>query len=137
MIRNAGLVIAALPWLLLGGCAPNPPVPSPEIDRGIEIRGLLIRNLSYGTLSEVILQVVQTGEFISCGNIPMRGECATTFPLRKYQGNDIEIKWNEGGREWSTGDFKVEPGANIDAARPALVRVVITPAGTALTDLVQ
>ncbi len=103
----------------------------------MEISGLLIRNRSYATLSEVTLQVVQTGEFISCGQIAMRSHCATTFPQRRYQGNDIEIRWREGGREWSTGHFKVESQAGIDPRRPARVRVTITPAGTADTELVQ
>ena len=137
MIESTRTTLAAMLLMLVYGCVASPPGLPGEGEAGIEIRGLLIQNRSYGMLSEVILLVVQTGEFISCGNIPMRGECSTTFPLRQYQGNDVEIRWKEGGREWSTGEFVVDPGAETDPAYPALVRVIITPAGTAVTELVQ
>lgn len=132
-VRSA-LLAATL--MLSGGCASLEEAPGAEII-GMEISGLLIRNQSYATLSEVILLVVQTGEFIACGQIRMRSHCATTFPLRQYQGNDIEIRWKEGGRKWSTGKFVVEAQDGIDPDRPARVRVTITPAGTAVTELVQ
>jgi hypothetical protein len=104
---------------------------------GIEIRGLRIQNQSFSMVTEVMLLVTRTGEFISCGNIPMRGECSTTFPLRQYEGNHIEIKWKQGGSEWSTGEFTVETSNRIDPTRPAIVRVIITNQGLAPTELVQ
>jgi len=104
---------------------------------GIEIRGLKIQNRSFSMVTEVVLLVTRTREFISCGNIPMRGECSTTFPLRQYQGNDIEIQWKQGGEEWSTGEFVVELSDRLDPYRPAMVRVTITAAGLAVTELVQ
>ena len=105
--------------------------------RGIDIRGLSIENRSFALVREVSLLVTKTGEFISCGNIPMRGQCSTTFPLRQYQGNHIEIKWKQGGTQWSTGEFVVDPPAHIDLSRPAVVRVIITTEGLAATELVQ
>jgi hypothetical protein len=110
--------------------------PAPET-AGIEIRGLRIQNQSFSMVTEVMLLVTRTGEFISCGNIPMRGECSTTFPLRQYEGNQIEIKWKQGGSEWSTGEFVVKASDRIDPTRPAIVRVLITAQGLAPTELVQ
>ena len=105
--------------------------------QGIEIRGLRIMNQSFSMVTEVILLVSETGEFISCGNIPMHGECSSTFPLRQYEGNQIEIRWKQGGSEWSTGEFTVEANDRIDRSRPAMVRVIITSQGLAPTELVQ
>ena len=104
---------------------------------GIDIRGLRIENRSFSLVTEVMLLVTKTGEFISCGNIPMRGLCSTTFPLRQYQGNHIEIKWKQGGTQWSTGEFVVDPPAHIDPFIPVVVRVIITTEGLAVTELVQ
>jgi len=88
-------------------------------------------------VTEVMLLVTKTGEFISCGNIAMHGECSTTFPLRQYQGNRIEIRWKQGGLDWSTGEFVVDYSDGIDAGRPALVNVTITAEGLAPAKLVQ
>lgn len=129
--------MALLGAAFLCACASARHEPAVEVTDGLEISGLLIQNQTYGMLAEVILLVVQTGEFISCGNISMGGRCATTFPQRRYQGNDIEIRWKEGGREWSSGKFVVESHAGIDESRPALVRVIVTPSGQAETELVQ
>ena len=131
MTRN--FLNPALVLLLLAACA------SPQSFDGeaLEIRGLVIKNQSFSLITEVVLLVVQSREFISCGNIPFRGQCSTTFPLRQYQGNDIEIRWRQDGQEWSTGEFVVEAAENINPAYPALVRVIITPSGNAVTELVQ
>ena len=129
-----------LPLMLGMAAAACNAVPDPALESslpGIEIRGLKIQNRSFSMVTEVVLLVTRTREFISCGNIPMRGECSTTFPLRQYQGNDIEIQWKQGGEEWSTGEFVVELTDQIDPYRPAMVRVTITAAGLAVTELVQ
>jgi hypothetical protein len=115
-------------------------VRGPDVEEqvgGIEIRGLRILNRSFGTVTEVQLLVTRTGEFISCGNIAMRGQCSTTFPLRQYQGNQIEIRWKQGSSEWSTGEFVVEANERIDPSRPAIVQVILNSQGLAPTELVQ
>ena len=118
-------------------CSPLSPGNSAGFDKGIEIRGLRIQNQSFRLITQVSLLVTRTGEFISCGNIPINGECSTTFPLRQYQGNQIEIKWKQGSEEWSSGEFVVDPSDSIDQSRPAMVRVIITTQGLAITELVQ
>ncbi len=123
--------------LVLAACHTVPNPAREASSPGIEIRGLIIQNRSFSTVTEVMLLVTRTREFISCWNIPMHGECATTFPLRQYQGNDIEIQWKQGGEEWSTGEFVVELSDRIDPYRPAMVRVTITAAGLAATELIQ
>jgi len=118
-------------------CSSLSPATSGETDKGIEIRGLRIQNQSFRLITQVSLLVTRAGEFISCGNIPITGECSTTFPLRQYQGNQIEIKWKQGTEEWSSGEFVVDPPDSIDPSRPAMVRVIITRQGLAITELVQ
>jgi hypothetical protein len=129
--------VSLLMGLSLSGCqaiaekGPQEDIPT------IEIGGLTIQNHSFGMVSEVMLLVIKTDEFISCGNIAFRGVCSTRFPLRQYQGNKIEIKWKQGGSEWSTGEFVVEASDKIDLSRPAYVRVQIISQGLAPTDLIQ
>ena len=118
-------------------CSPISPGISEDVPKGIEIRGLRIQNQSFRLITQVSLLVTRTGEFIGCGNIPTRGECSTTFPLREYQGNHIEIKWMHGSEEWSSGEFVVDPPDSIDLSRPAIVTVIITAQGLAITELVQ
>jgi hypothetical protein len=127
------------PAVLCGalGCSTAQQEPGESGTRGIEVRGLRILNRSFSVVTEVRLLVSETLEFVSCGNIPIHGECATTFPLRQYQGNRIEIRWKQGGADWSTGEFVVEHSQGIDPGRPAMVRVTITTAGLAATELVQ
>lgn len=129
------LLIFPTLFLVACGYAPVEEIDQPGV--GIEIRGLRILNRSYAMVTEVELLVTKTGEFISCGNIPMRGECSTTFPLRQYEGNQIEIRWKQGSSEWSTGEFVVEANKLIDPMRPALVEVIINSQGLAPTQLVQ
>ena len=123
--------------LSLPACLTVKPAEIAETIPVIEIRGLSIRNQSFSAVTEVILLVIETGEFISCGNIGMRSECATTFPLRQYQGNKIEIKWKQGGSEWSTGEFVIEASSEIAVNKPTIVSVIITAQGLAPTKLIQ
>ncbi|MFT5138562.1 MAG: hypothetical protein ACI9H8_000091 [Lysobacterales bacterium] len=136
-VMSKALPMASLSAIFLFACALKPSLKTEMQTAGIEIKGLRIQNESFSLLSEVMLLVTQTGEFISCGNIPMRGQCATTFPLRQYQGNQIEIKWKQGGTEWSTGEFTVEQSDRIDPTKPATVEVIITAQGLAPTRLIQ
>ncbi len=137
LIRPVSCILVSLLVVNLPACRFNGISDPESVSAGIEIRGLRIQNQSFSLVTEVILLVTKTGEFISCGNIPMRGECSTTFPLRQYQGNQIEIKWKQGGSEWSTGKFVVEASDQINLSRPAIVRVIITAQGLAPTQLVQ
>ena len=126
-----------IPAVLLSACAYSPAQEAEPLAGGIEIRGLRIMNRSFGMVTQVELLVTKTGEFISCGNIPMRGVCSTTFPLRQYEGNQIEIRWKQGASEWSTGEFVVESNQLLDPMRPAQVEVIINAQGLAPTQLVQ
>ena len=137
LIRPVSCILVSLLVVNLPACRLNGISDREPVSAGIEIRGLRIQNQSFSLVTEVMLLVTKTGEFISCGNIPMRGECSTTFPLRQYQGNRIEIKWKQGGSEWSTGEFVVEASDQINRSRPAMVRVIITAQGLAPTRLVQ
>jgi hypothetical protein len=134
---NRFLAMVSLSVILLSACTYSSGKRTEVLTPGIDISGLRIQNESFSLVTEVMLLVTQTGEFISCGNIPMRGQCSTTFPLRRYQGNQIEIKWKQGGSEWSTGEFTVEQSDMIDPAKPAIVNVMITSQGLAPTRLVQ
>ncbi len=123
---------------MAAGCAGPLPAPEPGAGPGaIRLESLVIRNVSYSQVSEVTLRVPATGEFVSCANIPIHGHCRAGFPQRSYQGHEIEISWQQDGRRESTGAFEIEGADRLDPRQPASVRVLITPAGTAVTEFVQ
>lgn len=118
---------------LLQGCATQPRHPF----GGLKIEGLVIENQTQMWVSAARLLVPLTGAFVSCGNISPKSRCATTFPETDYSGNPVQITWSQAGQIHSTGEFVIQPPADIDVDRPAMVRVVITAPGSAGAVIVQ
>lgn len=83
------------------------PAAAPAAAPGIVISGLVIENRSPDVLTEVRLLVVQTGESVVCGYIPPGRSCSTRFPLRRYQGNSIQVLWDRAGNPRGTPPFFV------------------------------
>jgi len=118
---------------LFQACASQPVNPAP----GLKIEGLVIENQTQMWVSAVRLLVPVTGVFVSCGNISPKSSCATTFPETDYSGNPVEITWSQAGQIHSTGEFVIQPPADVDVDRPAMVRVVISAPGSAGAAIVQ
>jgi len=103
----------------------------------LQIEGMVIENQTQMWVSAARLLVPVTGNFVSCGNISPASMCSTTFPETGYTGNPVEITWSQGGQIHSTGQFVMELPVEIDADKPAVVRVVITGPGSAGAVIVQ
>jgi len=132
--RVAGYLVAfCLGVAMLQGCASQARNPF----SGLKIEGLVIENQTQMWVSAARLLVPVTGAFVSCGNISPKTSCATTFPETDYSGNPVQITWSQAGQIHSTGEFVIQPPADIDLDRPAMVRVVISAPGSAGAVIVQ
>jgi len=96
----------------------------------------MFENRGQAFVTAVRLLVPATGAFVSCGNIPPGGTCATTFPEVKYTGNEMEVTWSQGGQIFSTGQLRLSPSNEVLEAGAARVRVVIAGPGVAGAQLV-
>ena len=113
---------------LIGACAlpGGPDEPAPLL-----IRGLEFENRSRSAVQSIQLLVPATGNFVSCGRIAPEARCAARFPEVAYAGNPIEVKWVQGGAEWSTGATPLNISSEARAAGAGEVRVVVIAPGSA------
>jgi hypothetical protein len=133
--RPASLVAVTLTFLLTACAGPaRPREDIPAVD--ILITGLLIENQTQAFVSAVRLLVPASGQFVSCGNIAPGANCATSFPEQHYSGNPVEISWSQSGQDWSTGELRLVPSADVAKAGQARVRVTITGPDLAGVELV-
>ena len=126
-------VITGLCSALLFACSATP------VDSGppIQIDGMIIENQTLMYVSAARLLVPITGNFVSCGNIAPESRCSTTFPEATYTGNPVEVTWSQGGQIHSTGQFVMRLPGDLDEDKPAMVRVVISGAGSAGAQFIQ
>jgi len=116
-INGLGVVLGLL---VLGGCASAP----------MQIAGLEFVNRTDMPVSGVELRVVGTHEVAACSYISPRGRFSTQFPLREYQGHDIEVVWEDRlGRHRFGPSWLSEP--NPIPAEPVMVVFYFDPAGHA------
>lgn len=127
------LFCAAFCTLFLFSCAAGPV----DDERTVRISGMQIENQTPMYLSAVRVMVPVSGNFVSCGSILPGSMCSTTFPETAYTGNPVEITWSQGGQMHSTGPFALRLPADLDANRPAIVRVVISASGSAGAVIIQ
>ena len=127
------LLITGFCTLCLLSCAATPVDSTPPV----QISGMVMENQTRMYVSAVRLLVPDTGNFVSCGNIPPGSMCSTTFPEAAYTGNPVEITWSQGGQIHSTGQFKVHLPADLDRNRSAMVHIVISGPGLAGALIVQ
>jgi hypothetical protein len=103
----------------------------------LQISGVAMENQTQMWVSAVRLLVLETGNFVSCGNIPPGTICSTTFPDTAYSGTPVEITWSQGGQIHSTGEFRLQIPVDLARDRPAVVRLVISGQGSAGAVIVQ
>ena len=125
--------ILLLGMLLLSGCV-STAGSLPDI---VHIQGLKIENQTMMWVSAAQLKVLNTGGFVSCGNIAPGSMCSTGFPETQYNGSPVEITWSQGGRIHSTGEFEIIIPDSLDIDKPAMVQVVITGPNSAGAGLIQ
>jgi hypothetical protein len=108
-----------------------------QASTGIEIEGLRIRNDLLFSVTDVMILVPVSGDYVGCGIILPRSECSTTFPVRDYRGSAVVISWKEYGEAHKTDEFVVDVPDGIDPELPAMVEVIIYTQGLAGARLVQ
>lgn len=127
-LHTGGCAVALLA-LLLGACGFNSE--RPLAGGQLVIGGVAFQNQSRSMVSGVQLLVAETGEFVSCGNIPPGGSCASTFPGRVYGGSPVEVSWQQGGQAWSTGMLRPAVSEELVAAGVAELQVLVVAPGSA------
>ena len=95
------------------------------------IDALTFENRSASPVSGITLQVPATGGFVSCGLIAPGARCASGFPGVSYAGEPVEIRWNQGGAEWSTGLVRLQVDSEVRSRGRGEVRVVVVAPGSA------
>ena len=125
MIRQAVMLFVAS--TVLSGCALSP---DSSMD-AVVIDGLTFENRSASPVDGITLVVPATGGFVSCGRIAPGARCASGFPEVSYAGNPVEIRWNQGGTEWSTGLMTLQVDSEVRARGRGEVRVLVIAPGSA------
>jgi len=122
--------------LLMGACSAPSSRPGSSAP-AIAIDGVQIINKLSTTVTEVQILVPATGNFVRCGTILRNTSCSTSFPGRQYERKPVQVSWKEQGQAYTTGNFVIEPPANLDPARPMWIEVVIFAPGQAGAKFVQ
>jgi hypothetical protein len=121
---------------LLAACTAVP-VSDTSSQPALSIAGMIIRNGLLYPVTAVLIKVPDTGAFAGCGNILPESHCRTSFEAVSYSGNAMVVSWKEHGQDYSTGEFTVEPGKEIDVSKPTWLEVTIFAAGQAGARFVQ
>ncbi|MDX1335600.1 MAG: hypothetical protein R3312_07430 [Gammaproteobacteria bacterium] len=105
--------------------------------KGFIVDGVSFVNQTNMALHDVTVSVKETGGVVSCGFIPVAGDCAVGFPVRQYHGQAVNVSWKQGGQYWETGEFIVLPDKLENPSRPANVRVLLNPQGDFSVQVLQ
>lgn len=112
------------------------PLPPQQVTP-IVVEGVLIRNQLPFAVTDVMINVPDTGAFAGCGNIVPRSDCRIRFEAVNYSGSKMVVSWKEYGNPQKTKDFVLEAGSELDAARPVWLEIVIFAMGQAGAKLIQ
>ncbi len=123
--------------LLLAACSNPVAQPAGTPVMPLEIEGVIIQNLLAYPVTDVQILSLASGNFVSCGNIMQRSRCATTFPIRNYQRNPVQISWKERGTEYSMPPFVIDIPEGFSLDKAATIEVSIVGPGQAGAELVQ
>lgn len=135
-VKTLRLLATCLCALVLWACAAESKHAG-KTAPGIAIEGIKIINQLGATVTDVQILVPLTGNFVSCGTIVRHTSCSTSFPGRQYERSPVQVSWKEQGQAHATGNFVIQPPANLDLARPMWIEVVIFAPGQAGAKMVQ
>ncbi len=108
-----------------------------ELNRPVEIHGLLIQNATNADIRDVQLVVEKTRTIVTCSFIPAGGKFSTEFPLREYQGNYIIASWQQNGQNFKTGPLHALIPEDLDPVNPVRGEVIINRPGQVVVQLAQ
>lgn len=119
--------VALLLALQLSACAMVPG----ESGESLVIDGLTFENRSQSPVDSISLMAPATGGFVSCGRIAPGARCAAGFPDVNYEGQPLEVRWNQGGADWNNEIASLQASEEVRMAGRAQVRVVVIAPGSA------
>jgi len=102
----------------------------------VEIGGVRIANQMRQGVTDAQILVLQSGNFVSCGNIFPGTTCSTSFPDRVYEGGPLRITWKERGLAKATPDFALKTAGFVGLGKSLWIEVVIFAPGQAGAKLV-
>lgn len=95
--------------IAIGACANKVVEPT-----GLRFNSVEILNLSSRDIYNVKIEVTKFHRKFMCGIILHRSMCMNGFSERRLQENDIEITWEQYGRQYRVGPFKISTPENYD-----------------------
>lgn len=135
-MRNSACVttsiVIILAGLLFNGCGGLPVGAAP-----IDIAGLVIYNNTPDPLYDIKLKVEKTGTVVTCNFIPSGRNFSTEFPLKRYQGNSVNVSWQQDGLNRSTDDIYADIPEDLGPKRPVFVAVIIQQSGDVVVRLTE
>lgn len=118
-------------WLMLTACATQGTRQERIAGPALQIAGVEIYNGLPYSVHDVSILATSSGDFVSCGQILPDTSCSTTFPVRDYREDPVQVSWTEQGEPHSTKPFKLSPPANAKAGQEAYIRVEVFASGQA------
>lgn len=115
IIRQLPIVILFIGYFL--GCTALP-------YRAVQIDGLVFRNHTGNPMENITLHVEKTRAFASCSLVLAGSSFSTTFPVRRYQGNQAVVSWEHRGRRWTSKPFVIQVPKNIIRGKPVKALIV-------------
>lgn len=97
--------------------------------RNIKIDGVVFNNLTSQQMRNMRIFVKESNAFAVCSYMPAKGQCSTTFPVRRYKGNSLTVTWEQNEKSWSKEDFYVEALIRFNWGDPAKVIINIQDNG--------
>jgi hypothetical protein len=99
-----------------------------------QYKGFIVDEVSFVNqtsmaVHDVAVTVEQTGGVVSCGYIPVSGDCTVGFPVRQYHGQPVKVSWQQAGKNWDTGEFIILPEKIKNPNQPVSVKVLLNPNG--------
>ncbi|HET6564393.1 MAG TPA: hypothetical protein VFG52_03175 [Xanthomonadales bacterium] len=97
----------------------------------LQIAGVEIYNGLAYSIQDVSILVPESGDYVSCGQILPDSSCSTTFEVRDYRENPVQVLWTEHGEPQSTKPFTIKAPEDALAGQDAYIRVEVFGPGQA------
>lgn len=107
------------------GCTHFPKYKAVDIDK------LVFCNETGKPMYDVVLNIVNTNQKVHCSYLGGGKEFVTHYPVEKFQGNAIELKWTHDRKRWHVGPMPVFMSEDITLDKPTRVIAVLGEGGSA------
>ena len=123
--------------LALLGCASSVKIESRDAGDAVVISGIAIRNQLPYTVTDVMIEVPETGNFAGCGTILPGAVCRNRFQQLDYRDNAVVIRWREHGEAQQTDEFRIQLPEHARAGAEYLIEVIVFAPAQAGARLVE